>query len=158
MGTGWSKASCGAAAVLLAVVALIGCGDQGASDAEVQQARKEAAQQARQQEQIKNLEKQIAETDKGDSSDSTNGGSVTPAPEGGASGPSFTSCNDHVGVGSSNTTCGFAENVYEAYASSGGSSTVVASSATTGQTYSMSCSGSSPVVCRGGNNAVVVIP
>jgi hypothetical protein len=54
------------------------------------------------------------------------------------------------------TSCPFAENVVNAYANSSGSVTVTASSPVTGETYTMQCSGESPVSCTGGTNALVV--
>jgi hypothetical protein len=57
-----------------------------------------------------------------------------------------------------NTSCPFAENVANAYTSAGDSGTVAvtASSPVTGETYTMQCTGQSPVSCGGGNNALVV--
>lgn len=55
------------------------------------------------------------------------------------------------------TTCPFANNVEQAYSSlnTSGSGAVTVSSPVTGQSYQMQCTGGSPVVCRGGTNAVV---
>jgi serine/threonine-protein kinase len=53
------------------------------------------------------------------------------------------------------TTCPFAENTRSAYAESNGSRELQVYSPVTGLTYDMTCTGSSPVVCRGGNNAAV---
>jgi TIR domain len=66
-----------------------------------------------------------------------------------------TSCGGDLSVGP-NTSCPFAQNVERAYAkSSGGNTDVSAYSPATGATYTMHCSGSSPHVCTGGNNASV---
>jgi hypothetical protein len=54
------------------------------------------------------------------------------------------------------TSCPFAENVVSAYANDSGNVTVTASSPVTGETYTMQCSGESPVSCTGGTNALVV--
>ena len=56
------------------------------------------------------------------------------------------------------TSCPFAENVVSAYvnATSFGNATVTATSPATGETYTMQCSGESPVSCTGGTNALVV--
>lgn len=65
-----------------------------------------------------------------------------------------------VAVGSSVTSCEFAEAVWSQYMGSGGngqSKTVRAYSPVTGSSYTMSCSGGSVVTCTGGNNAVVHI-
>lgn len=61
-------------------------------------------------------------------------------------------------VGSSVTSCEFANSVRSRYVGSGGSGgsmVVNAYSPVTGRTYTMSCSGGSVVTCTGGNNAVV---
>lgn len=65
-------------------------------------------------------------------------------------------CGDGVSVNSS-TSCPFGRNVAEAYRGSGGASSIEVFSPVTKQTYTMSCSGGIPTVCRGGNNAVVTI-
>jgi hypothetical protein len=81
--------------------------------------------------------------------------SPSPPPSPPASGE--TSCNGNVSVGA-NTTCAFAINVESAYYQSGGGySTVDVYSPVTGLDYIMSCVPGVPVVCRGGNNAVVYI-
>jgi hypothetical protein len=65
------------------------------------------------------------------------------------------SCGGDLSVGP-NTSCPFAQNVERAYAkSSGGNTDVTAFSPATGATYTMHCTGSSPHVCTGGNNASV---
>jgi hypothetical protein len=56
------------------------------------------------------------------------------------------------------TSCRFAENVASAYTNAigyGGSVTVTASSPATGKTYTMHCTGESPISCTGGTNALV---
>jgi hypothetical protein len=56
-----------------------------------------------------------------------------------------------------NTTCGFAQNVRASYERTG--DTVLAvSSPSTGQTYTMYCTSTSPHTCTGGNNAAVYFP
>jgi hypothetical protein len=67
-----------------------------------------------------------------------------------------TACGGTVFAGK-DTSCPFAQNVAQAYTSSvrDGNGTVTASSPVTGETYQMQCTGGSPVVCQGGNNAVV---
>lgn len=65
-----------------------------------------------------------------------------------------------VAVGSSVTSCEFAESVWFEYLAAGGdgeSMTVDAYSPVTGQVYTMSCAGGPVVTCTGGNNAVVYI-
>ena len=57
------------------------------------------------------------------------------------------------------TSCAFAQNVASAYYyySSGGTTSVEAYSPVTGLMYVMQCVAGVPVVCRGGNAAVVYI-
>jgi serine/threonine protein kinase len=69
-----------------------------------------------------------------------------------------TSCGGQLSVGP-NTTCGFAQNVRQAYEQSGGGDTdVSAFSAATGKTYTMHCTAGSPHVCTGANDASVYFP
>ncbi|WP_079927207.1 hypothetical protein [Mycobacterium sp. AT1] len=63
-------------------------------------------------------------------------------------------------VGSSRTSCAFAEVVRSAYATQprrGGTVVVNAYSPITGETYRMTCTGSGVVTCKGGDNAVVYL-
>jgi serine/threonine protein kinase len=86
--------------------------------------------------------------------DTTSTGTPPPAIIGAAAGAK-SSCGGDLSVGP-NTTCGFAHNVELAYdQSSGGGTDVTASSPATGLTYTMHCTGGSPHVCTGGNNASV---
>ncbi|GAA4752492.1 serine/threonine-protein kinase [Gordonia alkaliphila] len=72
-----------------------------------------------------------------------------------------TACNSAVGIGSSVTSCDFAQSVLSSYLAAGpaGQSRVItAFSPVTGQSYQMACSAESGIiVCRGGNDAVVHI-
>lgn len=65
-------------------------------------------------------------------------------------------CGDGLSVNSV-TSCPFARNVREAYQNSGGDSAIEVFSPVTGTSYTMSCTSGVPVVCRGGNGAVVYI-
>lgn len=66
-----------------------------------------------------------------------------------------TSCGGDLSVGP-DTSCPFAANVEQAYDQSGGGATdVTAYSPVTNDTYVMQCTGSTPHVCTGGNNASV---
>lgn len=62
-----------------------------------------------------------------------------------------------VNTGTSSTSCTFARNVRRDYVQSGRSSGFYSYSPVTGKTYWMSCSGSEPVRCTGGVNAVIYI-
>ena len=77
-------------------------------------------------------------------------GPVAPPP------PVTTSCGDGLSVNSV-TTCPFARNVRDAYEGSGGDSRIEVYSPVTSRTYTMSCTGGVPTVCRGGSGAVVYI-
>lgn len=61
-------------------------------------------------------------------------------------------------VGNNGTTCGFADKVRTAYVAAGSKpGTVQATSPATKKTYDMACTGTSTVLCEGGNNAVVYL-
>lgn len=74
----------------------------------------------------------------------------------GAGGAATTSCGDGISVNSV-TSCPFGRAVRDEYESSGGASEIEAFSPATNRSYTMSCSGAVPTVCRGGNGAVVTI-
>lgn len=65
------------------------------------------------------------------------------------------SCTPTIYVGPK-TSCPFARDVADKWKSSG-DTVIEAHSPVTGVTYTMTCTGSEPVVCRGGNNAVVYL-
>jgi serine/threonine protein kinase len=66
-------------------------------------------------------------------------------------------CTAEVSVKTLTTSCVFGKNVARAYNASGGGSEIVAYSPKTHTTYTMSCSGTDPVVCTGGDEAIVYI-
>jgi hypothetical protein len=67
--------------------------------------------------------------------------------------PALTNCG---GVfAGPNTSCPFAVNVEQAWLTSGSTGTFSVYSPVTGLSYVMNCSGYGPVVCTGGNNALV---
>lgn len=150
--------------VLLGMIALGmslgGCGDSGASQDEIEAARKQGAAKAQQQANIRQIKKELQELKKGKSVKGAVPGTAgtSPAPEGSSSGGSG-SCGGSLSANSV-TTCGFAANVQQAYFEEIGSGpgTVYAYSPTTGQTYSMYCSSGSPHECTGGNDAAVYFP
>lgn len=83
------------------------------------------------------------------SSSAGGGGSSAPA-------PAAADCGGGISVNAA-TSCPFGRNVADSYNESGGSSSIDVYSPVTKQDYTMNCTGSSPVVCSGGNNAVVRI-
>jgi hypothetical protein len=145
---------------LLAVFALslAACGgDSGASQEELDRARKEGLAKARQQAKIADIEKQLKSLKKNGRSSS---GSPPPPSESGAiSSEGSTSCGGGLSVGPS-TTCGFAANVQADYYDEigSGSGSVYSYSPTTEQWYTMYCSAGAPHVCTGGNDASVYFP
>ncbi|HYH57739.1 MAG TPA: hypothetical protein VD790_00770 [Thermoleophilaceae bacterium] len=140
-----------------------GCGgddSEDVSEERISQERREAAQIARQEERVKQLERELRERQRGDGQAAPEPGPAPSAPPSSGTAPAgTTSCGDGVYVNSV-TTCPFAHNVRAEYNSSGGSGdmTVEAYSAATGQRYVMTCSGGSPHVCFGGNDARIYFP
>jgi hypothetical protein len=140
-------------------LAWIGCGDSGANQEELEAARKQGAAKARQQAKIGQIEKELRNLKKGEAGRSgAPAPGTSPAPEG-SSGSGSGNCGGSLSANEV-TTCGFAENVEDAYRSEigSGSGTVYAYSPTTGDTYSMYCTAGSPHECTGGNNAAVYFP
>lgn len=150
------------AAVCLSILGLTmaGCGDSGASSEELEAARKEGAVKAHQAERIREIQKELKALRKnGGSGKAATAAAGSPAPEGGSSSSGSGNCGGALSANSV-TTCGFAENVEEAYYAEigSGSGTVIAYSPTTGTTYSMYCTAGSPHECTGGNDAAVYFP
>jgi hypothetical protein len=146
-------------AVALAVLALslVACGgDSGASQEELDRARREGVAKARQQAKINDIENQLKSLKK---NGRPSQGSPPQSESSTAASGGSTSCGDSLSVGP-NTTCGFAANVETDYFAEigSGSGTVSSYSPTTGRYYSMYCSAGSPHVCTGGNNASVYFP
>ncbi len=141
-------------------LAMAGCGDSGASNEEIEAARKEGAVKAHQAERIREIQKELKALRKnGGSGKAAAAAAGSPAPEGGSSSSGSGNCGGSLSANSV-TTCGFAENVEEAYYAEigSGSGTVIAYSPTTGETYSMYCTAGSPHECTGGNDAAVYFP
>lgn len=86
----------------------------------------------------------------------TQNGSSTGGNNTGGTRTGSASCGDGISVGP-NTTCVFARNVAATYYDNP-SSTIEVYSPVTDRTYIMSCTGGSPHVCTGGNNATVYFP
>jgi serine/threonine protein kinase len=69
---------------------------------------------------------------------------------------SMKQCSGGVSVRADTTSCAFGQNVEQAYLqTSGGTRDVSAYSPATNATYTMHCTGTSPHICTGGNNAEV---
>ena len=155
------KAAVMATGLMAALVVLSGCGGgSGPNKEELKEAEHSGAERAQQHSKIHQIERELAElrhgkkpggADEKPAPESTS----APAPEGNGSG----NCGGGLSA-NQYTTCGFAENVEQAYYSEvgSGSGTVEAWSPTTEQTYSMYCSSGAPHECTGGNNAAVFFP
>lgn len=144
------------------VVSLAACGSSSneTSQAQIEAAKKEAAAQQKLKDKQAELQRQLNELKKQrEKSGSSSGGGSSSGSGGSASSPpsSASDCGGGVSAGSV-TSCAFALNVANAYfGAGGGSQTVSVYSPVTNKTYSMSCTGGAPTVCRGGNSAVVYI-
>lgn len=127
-----------------------------------QRAKKTAADAAALRKELTQLRKdQRKRTSTGSSSkkSSSNGSSsrASGSSASSGSGSSVKTCGDGI-TANSVTSCEFARAVRDDYYSGGQSSQVSTFSPVTGQAYSMSCSGSGAVTCRGGNGASVTFP
>jgi hypothetical protein len=149
---------------LLVPIALSGCGDNADEKRlqreEIDRAKREAAHQARveerQRQETRELKQEIAKLKRAKKNSSTTPATGSPPSVPRVAGT--TSCGGDLFVGA-NTSCPFARNVRDAYASSGGGNTnVTAFSPATGRSYVMYCTGGSPHVCTGGNNASLYFP
>jgi|SRR5881394_2227578 len=146
-----------AAAFAILVLSLAACGgDSGASQEELDRARKEGVAKARQQAKIEGIEKQLKSLKKNGNSSP---GLPPPSESSSTASSGSASCGGSLSVGS-NTTCGFAANVESDYFSEigSGSGSVYSYSPTTGRYYTMYCTAGAPHICTGGNNASVYFP
>jgi len=137
----------------------IACGSSGASQEELNQAKREGATQARETARIKQIQHELRQLRHG-----KRAGNVSVVPAGSASGGSTSttgtsSCGGELSVGPA-TTCPFAENVRAAYEEElgSGSGIVYAYSPVTEKLYEMQCTAGTTHVCTGGDNASVYFP
>lgn len=140
---------------------LLGCGgnDDSVSQEELQQATKEARQEAESEAELKDLREKVESLQNGQATDDNppaGGATTTVVPSGSGVPSDAESCGAGVFARSGSTSCSFALNVASDYYSSG-SNRFQSFSPATGQTYTMTCGGGSPVVCTGGNNAAVYL-
>jgi hypothetical protein len=147
------------AMALASAAALSACGSSDQLDAgEVARikadARREALADARSRDAVRETRQLRRELDR--LRNGGDGSSAGHASSGGSSSTGSTTCDPGLSVNSV-TSCPFARNVRSTYESSGGASSIDVYSPVTGQTYRMSCTGGVPVVCSGGNDAVVYI-
>lgn len=155
---------------VVSVVALIAaltfgvsaCGDDNSvSQEELQQATEEARQDALNEAQLDDLREKVEALQKEQGTEGSAGTTTTPPEGSGDTGGGLPadaeSCGAGVYASSATTSCEFALNVASDYYASP-DDTFTSYSPTTGEAYTMSCSGTAPVVCTGGNDAAVYIP
>jgi hypothetical protein len=144
---------------IVAAAFATGCGgsnDDAATEAKIREAKADARAEERKSERLRRIEAKLKDQEKGNSGGGSDGGgtpSITRTPQA----QSTTNCGDGVTAGP-NTTCPFALNVRDEYYSSGESSVIEVHSPRTGGNYTMTCGGSGPYHCTGGNNASVTFP
>lgn len=151
---------CAVCMALALLGGIAGCGgDDGPSDEELRQAREEGEKEGRDRERLRDLERKLREQEKNDDDGDSGGDSGGGSPPRKSPSTSGTNCGDGVQAGP-NTSCAFARNVRDEYYSAGGSGsiTITVYSPTTDRSYAMECSGGSPHVCAGGNNASARFP
>lgn len=144
------------ALIVLAALCLGACGGDDISEAELERARAEAAQNARQEAEIKALKRELDGRD--DSSVSGPSSASVPAqPSTPGQIPSDArNCGTAYGAGSA--SCPFVENVRDDYYASGQSGSFTSYSPTTDLVYTVTCNGDNPTVCTAGKAAVIYIP
>lgn len=147
--------------VLIAIPLLTSaCGSSGASQDEIEQARKEGSAETRQKLKIERIEEELHSLKKhGHATNQNQGQGQTEGGTSGATAGGTTSCGGTLSVGP-NTTCGFAANVEADYYSEigSGAGTVYSYSPTRERYYSMYCTAGSPHQCTGGDEASVYFP
>jgi len=146
---------------------LYGCGGDSGDSAdekrlqqeELERAERKGRLEERQRQETRELKREVDRLKRANrrkrrsASPSTGSAPAAPTTPSGTS-----SCGGGVFVGA-NTSCPFAQNVRDAYSRTGGGYvTVTAYSPATGRSFDMYCSGGSPHVCTGGNNASVYFP
>lgn len=135
---------------------LVACGGDDISQAELERERADAAQNARQEAEIKALKHELSER----GSESERSSAVVPpstqTPTTGQIPSDARYCGSAYGDGSA--SCPFVENVNDDYYAGGESSSFTSYSPTTGLTYTVTCNGDAPTVCTAGRAAVVYIP
>lgn len=137
---------------------LVACGGDEISQAELERERADAAQNARQEAEIKALKRELRERNGNSSGDTSSPADTTPTqPSSPGQIPSDARyCGSAYGDGSA--SCPFVENVADDYYASGESNSFTSYSPTTGLTYTVTCNGDNPTVCTAGRAAVIYIP
>lgn len=142
-------------------LALLACGDSGASQEELNQAKREASAHTREQLRIKNIQRELRRLRRdGGGTRASDDVVVSDTNTSATSSTSSSStCGDGLSVNSV-TTCPFAKNVQSEYYDviGSGSGTVYAYSPVTDRGYTMYCTAGSPHECTGGKGAAVYFP
>lgn len=151
---------------LASLLTLSACGgDDSVSQAELDQAVDDAEEraqvdqdQAEQEDQLKKLRREVSELRGGGSDSAPPAEAPSASADNGSGLPSDAeSCGSGVFVRQGTTSCQFALNVASDFYSGSGNSFTSYSPATD-QSYRITCNGSEPTVCTGGNNAAVYLP
>jgi hypothetical protein len=140
---------------------LIACGGNGVSQDELEHERADAAQNARQEAEIKALKREVqkqgaSSSANGSASSSSSGAVPAEPPSSGRIPADAYYCGSAYGDGSA--SCPFVENVADDYYASGENSSFTSYSPTTELTYTVTCNGDNPTVCTAGRAAVIYIP
>lgn len=146
---------------------LYGCGGDSGDSADEQRLRQEEIERAerkgrleeRQRQETRELKREVDRLKRANRRKrSTSSAPASSAPTTSVTPSGTRPCGGDVFVGA-NTSCPFAQNVRDAYSRTGGGYvTVTAYSPATGRSIDMYCSGGTPHVCSGGNNASVYFP
>ena len=144
---------------LAVVLPVSACGVNDSSDEDkVQEAREQGQREGRNDQRLRELERELRKRRREDGRRGGGGSGPAPSPPSGGGSAGSRDCGGGLSANSV-TTCAFAENVKNAYETANGTpGRLDVYSPATGKTYSMSCSGGSPTVCTGGNNAAVYFP
>lgn len=147
-------------ALCIVCVTGAGCGgDSGTSDAERELIARDAAKTAILKERLAEKNRRLAEAKNrpGGAPVVSSSGSVPSSSYSGGGTPSYReSCGSDVYAAGS-ASCPFALNISAHYWSNPGAGSYRVFSPVTGVDYDVSCSGSNPVTCTGGNNAIVYL-
>lgn len=140
-------------AVPALIAASLGACDSGSSDAEIELARQQGAQQAEKEARLKQRIA-ILKAQRLNESSGQAIGSPGVQPSGGGIPQYREDCGDGV-YASGSASCGFSLNIASAYRASPATTLYDIYSPATGLEYTVTCSGGSVVTCTGGRAAVV---
>jgi hypothetical protein len=145
-------------AILLAGASSSGCGgsDKAANELKHEQEVRAARSAGRQDEKLRELQRQLREKKSGSSQTGSNG-STGSSGTGGST--EFNSCDANISVKAGTTTCLFGENVFYEYWTNNRASNITVYSPSTRQTYITRCSESGiDVLCATDQGAGIKFP